>query len=188
RCDIGGRQAVRRGAAMLSSDASAPQRAPDTVLRRLYGLAWYAALPVLPLRLWWRARKEPGYGEHIAERFGRFGQRIDGPLLWLHAVSLGETNAARPLLHELRARYPQATILLTHMTATGRAAGATLVDERTIQAWLPYDVPSFARAFIAHFRPAAGMLLETELWPNLIHEAQRAGIPMFLLNARLSAR
>src|SRR5512140_3530736 len=165
---------------MLNANASPAHGSSDGMLRRVYALMWYVALPALPLRLWWRGRKEPGYRGFIGERFGRYGDRAPHPLLWVHAVSLGETNAARPLIARLRNRYPEATILLTHMTATGRTAGAALCDERTIQAWLPYDVPSFVRAFLTHFRPAAGMLLETELWPNLIHEARRSDVPLFL--------
>ena len=157
-------------------------------MRRLYTALWYAALPVLPLRLWWRGRREPGYRAHVGERFGRFAGTVRSPVLWVHAVSLGETNAARPLLERLRAHYPDATLLLTHMTATGREAGRNLGIDGVMQAWLPYDIPILARRFLRHFRPAAGMLLETELWPNLIVEARRAEVPMFLVNARLSER
>lgn len=162
---------------------------PGSLLLRIaYDALWYAALPAMPLRLWWRGRREPGYRERIAERFGRYAVDAPPPLIWVHAVSLGETNAARPLLARMRAQFANATILLTHMTATGRAAGKLAVDAKTMQAWLPYDVPAFTRAFIAHFRPAAGILLETELWPNMIEAAHTAGVPMYLVNARLSAR
>jgi len=156
--------------------------------RAVYTLLGATALPWLPLRLWWRGRREPGYRERIAERFGRYDVRADAPVVWVHAVSLGETNAARPLLARIRAQFPDATILLTHMTATGHAAGKDIADARTVQAWLPYDVPSFARAFMAHFRPVAGILLETEVWPNIIEVARDAGVPMYLVNARLSQR
>ena len=154
----------------------------------LYNLLWYLVVPALPLRLWWRGRREPGYRRHIAERFGRFGHKARHPLIWVHAVSLGETHAARPLLERLEARYPQATILLTHMTATGRGAGRALGMRRVMQAWLPYDVPPFVHAFLRHFRPAAGIILETEVWPNLMVAARSAAIPVYLVNARLSQR
>ena len=170
-------------------------------MRLLYTLLWYLALPLLPLRLWWRGRREPGYREYIGERFGRYGSGLlpvggtlvagdsaPGPVIWLHAVSLGETRAAAPLIDRLQRAYPQATILLTHMTATGRAAGKALAGERIVQAWLPYDVPFAVRAFFRHFRPRVGMLMETELWPNLVAEAHSAEIPMLVVNARLSER
>ena len=160
--------------------------------RALYTALAFALLPWLPLRLWWRARREPGYGVAIGERFGRYGQyanaAVAAPLLWIHAVSVGETRAAVPLIARLKAAYPQATILLTHMTATGRETGRALFGDGVVQAWLPYDFPFAVRAFLAHFRPAAGCLIETELWPNLIAEARARDIPLFLVNARLSER
>jgi 3-deoxy-D-manno-octulosonic-acid transferase len=159
-------------------------------MRALYTALVYLALPFLPLRLWWRGRKEPGYREHIGERFGRYGGAPPArqPLLWIHAVSLGETRACVPLVEHAQRSFPAATILVTHMTATGRAAGRALFGERVVQAWLPYDTPRAMRAFLAHWKPAAGLLMETELWPNLIAEASAAQVPLFLVNARLSAR
>lgn len=155
--------------------------------RVLYSVLGYAALPFLPARLWLRGRREPGYRTAIGERFGRYAAAAVGaPLLWVHAVSVGETRAALPLVQRLTASYPAATILLTHMTATGRETGRALFGERVVQAWLPYDLPFAVDGFLSHFRPAAGFLLETELWPNLIAKAHRARIPLFLINARLS--
>jgi 3-deoxy-D-manno-octulosonic-acid transferase len=159
--------------------------------RAVYTLLGAAALPWLPLRLWWRGRSEPGYRQDIAERFGRYGagtSRADAGLLWLHAVSVGETRAAAPLVQRLRRAYPGATILMTHMTATGRATGRALFGDQIVQAWLPYDIPVAVRAFYNHFRPVAGFLLETELWPNLVAEAHALQIPVYLVNARLSER
>jgi 3-deoxy-D-manno-octulosonic-acid transferase len=158
-------------------------------MRALYTLGWYLALPLLPLRLWWRGRKEPGYREHMGERFGWYrGAAVPPPILWVHAVSLGETRAAVPLVDRLKRAHPDATILLTHMTATGRAAGRALFGDHVVQAWLPYDLPFAVRAFLRHFRPRAGMLVETELWPNLVALAPAAGVPLYLVNARLSER
>jgi 3-deoxy-D-manno-octulosonic-acid transferase len=168
-------------------------------VRTLYTLLWYAALPLLPLRLWWRGRREPGYRAHVAERFGLYDAppRPDAasgagapppPVVWVHAVSLGETRAAAPLIARLQREYPQATVLLTHMTATGREAGSALPGGRIVQAWLPYDLPFAVRAFLRRFRPCAGLLVETELWPNLIDEASREGVPMYVVNGRLSQR
>lgn len=157
-------------------------------MRALYTLAWYLVLPLLPLRLWWRGRKEPGYREHVGERFGRYRGAAPQPILWVHAVSLGETRAAVPLVDRLKRAHPGATVLLTHMTATGRAEGRALFGEGVVQAWLPYDVPFAVRAFLRHFRPRAGMLVETELWPNLVALSAAAGVPLYLVNARLSER
>jgi 3-deoxy-D-manno-octulosonic-acid transferase len=150
----------------------------------------YLALPLLPLRLWWRGRREPQYREHVAERYGHYPALppVPRPVLWVHAVSLGETRAAAPLVSRLLAAFPTATILLTAMTATGRAAGRTLFGGRVEQAWLPYDAPHAVRAFLAHWKPAAGMILETELWPNLVAAARAANVPLYLVNARLSER
>lgn len=156
-------------------------------MRALYTLLWYIALPFLPLRLAWRARKEPGYRRHIGERYGRYQGPARGPVLWVHAVSLGETRAAAPLVDRLKRAYPQAVVLLTHMTATGRAAGRELFGDRVVQAWLPYDAPFAVRAFLAHFVPRAGLIMETELWPNLVMLARSAGVPVYLVNARMSA-
>jgi 3-deoxy-D-manno-octulosonic-acid transferase len=159
-------------------------------VRGLYTLLWWLALPWLPLRLWWRGRREPTYRHAIGERFGRYsGTRCDAQAaIWIHAVSLGETRATVPLVERVLRERPDATILLTHMTASGRDAGRSLFGDRVVQAWLPYDVPFAVERFLAHFRPRAGLLLETELWPNLIAGARKRGVPLFLVNARLSER
>lgn len=160
-------------------------------MRALYALLWWLALPFLPARLWWRGRREPGYRERIGERFGRYRADARAPardVLWVHAVSLGETRAAAPLIERLLREFPDASILLTHMTATGRAAGRSLYGDRVVQAWLPYDLPFAVRGFLARFAPKAGFLLETEVWPNLVAGCREASIPLFLVNARLSAR
>jgi 3-deoxy-D-manno-octulosonic-acid transferase len=160
-------------------------------MRALYNLLWHLVLPFLPLRLWWRARREPGYRERIGERYGRYGDdraATRGRVLWVHAVSLGETRAAVPLIARMKRAYPDATVLLTHMTATGRAAGRLLFGDRVVQAWLPYDVPFAVRAFLAHYKPRAGLIIETELWPNLVTLAHDAGVPVFLVNARMSEK
>jgi len=156
--------------------------------RAAYTLFGLALLPLLPLRLWWRGRREPGYRRLIGERFGRYRGAVTGPTFWVHAVSVGETRAAVPLVQRLKAAYPQATVVLTHMTAAGRETGHALFGDGVAQAWLPYDAPFAVGSFYAHYRPLAGFLLETELWPNLIAKAHAAHIPMYLVNARLSER
>jgi 3-deoxy-D-manno-octulosonic-acid transferase len=109
-------------------------------------------------------------------------------VLWVHAVSLGETRAATPLIERLRRDHPGATILLTHMTATGREAGHALHGDTIIQAWLPYDMPFAVDAFLDRFKPRAGMLMETEIWPNLVAACAARRLPLVLVNARLSER
>jgi 3-deoxy-D-manno-octulosonic-acid transferase len=158
------------------------------MLRFAYNLLWRLALPFLPLRLWWRGRRQPGYRTHVIERYGCYASAPRPPVLWVHAVSLGETRAAVPLIAHLRQAHPDATLLLTTVTTTGRAAGRELFGDAVVQAWLPYDAPGCVRRFLAHFRPAAGLILETELWPNLVEAAQAARVPVYLVNARLSAR
>ncbi len=157
---------------------------------RLYSLLWWAVLPFALLRLWWRGLREPGYRRHIGERLGFYGAPAPAPLIWLHAVSVGETRAAEPLLRALLNAFPSHHILLTHMTATGRATGKSLFgnEARVSQAFLPYDTLTLARRFIAHFRPQVGILMETEVWPSLVAACAEAGVPVALVNARLSER
>ena len=144
-------------------------------------------LPLIFVRLWWRGRREPGYRLAWRERLG-FGASSAPGAVWVHAVSLGETRAAAALIAALRARVPGVRILLTHGTATGREAGQALLRDGDCQCWLPYDTPGAIRRFLRRHRPAVGVLMETEVWPNLILQARHAGVPMVLANARLSER
>lgn len=157
-------------------------------MRPLYSLVLIGAQPLLRRKLRRRGVAEPGYLEHIEERFGRYGGITQPGRLWIHAVSLGETRAAAILIQALRAASPGLRILLTHGTATGRAEGAGLLREGDAQAWLPWDTPGAVRAFLNHFQPAAGVLMETEVWPNLAAACRERGIPLALANARLSEK
>jgi 3-deoxy-D-manno-octulosonic-acid transferase len=159
--------------------------------RYLYAALFYAAQPLVWLRLLWRGRKQPEYRQHIGERYGFYPAQTSAPVIWLHAVSVGETRAAEPLIEALLARHPGHSLLLTHMTPTGRETGRMYVERypgRVIQAYLPYDLPDAAARFLDHFRPALGLFMETELWPNIIAAAKRRRLPVALVNARLSAR
>ena len=154
----------------------------------------YAALlrlltPLYLLRLWRRGTQEPLYRQAMGERLGLYGEPNAAPgRLWIHAVSLGETRAASALITALREREPGLRILLTQSTATGREAAQALLREGDAIAWLPYDTPGAVRRFLRHWQPALGVLMETEVWPTLQREAERAGVKMVLANARLSAR
>ena len=157
---------------------------------RLYSLLWWCLLPFVVVRLLWRSRREPGYLKHLAERFAFYSVQPSAPLIWVHAVSVGETRAAEPLLRALLSEYPNHQILLTHMTPTGRAAGKALFgnEPRLIQAYLPYDTLSMMVRFVQHFQPRLCVLMETEVWPALIQACKAADVPVALVNARLSER
>ena len=163
-------------------------------MRLIYTLLIRVAAPFVLLRLWWRARRQPEYLQHVGERFGYFGgagathATSPMPLIWLHAVSVGETRAAEPLVHALRLCYPDHRILLTHMTPTGRAAGEALFGSTVMRCYLPYDFPGAVARFLDCFRPRVGILMETEIWPNLVQECKARATPLYLVNARLSEK
>ncbi|MDO8178657.1 MAG: lipid IV(A) 3-deoxy-D-manno-octulosonic acid transferase [Undibacterium sp.] len=160
-------------------------------MRLIYSLVWWLALPVVLLRLWLRGRQEPGYRQHIAERLGFYPAVPASKRIWVHAVSAGETRAAEPLIRALLRRYPDHSILLTHMTPIGRATGQTLfadVGDRLTQAFLPYDINWMIRRFLRHFSPRLCVLIETEVWPNLVFQCKQATLAVTLVNARLSEK
>lgn len=156
--------------------------------RAAYSLLLRLLAPVYLARLWWRGRAEPLYRHAWAERLGWYGGADEAHVdwVWLHAVSLGETRAATALIEAMRSRLPGMRLLLTHTTATGREAGQALLREGDRQVWLPYDTPGATRRFMRHFQPGVGVLMETEVWPNLQAAARARGVPMVLCNARLS--
>ncbi|QBQ98304.1 lipid IV(A) 3-deoxy-D-manno-octulosonic acid transferase [Paraburkholderia pallida] len=161
------------------------------MLRAIYRAAWWLIAPLAVLRLLVRSRRERGYRQHIGERFGYSTGRVpedDAPLIWVHAVSVGETRAAQPLIDALLAARPDARILLTHMTPGGRATGEQLFGDRVRRCYLPYDMPHAVRRFLRAWRPSLGLVMETEVWPTLIDECKRADVPLVLTNARMSAR
>jgi len=160
--------------------------------RSLYSFLWWLALPLVLARLWWRGRKEPGYRAQWAERLGVYEAVPPVPMTFMvHAVSVGETRAAEPLVEALLARWPGSRVLLTHMTPTGRATGRALFAQhgaRVIQSYLPYDTGFMVRRFLRHYAPRICILMETEVWPNLIAGCAAHGVPVALVNARLSER
>ena len=156
--------------------------APMTFARAVYSALAWAAQPLLRRKLKRRAVAEPGYGVAVPERFGHYspadlGRDGRGQWIWIHSVSLGETRAAAILIQALRERLPDMRLLLTHSTATGREEGAKLLHAGDLQVWLPWDSLRATRSFIEQFRPAVGVLMETEIWPNLIAACANTGIP-----------
>ncbi len=156
--------------------------------RAVYSILLHLLVPFALLRLVWRSRGQPAYLHHISERFGFYSSTVPAPVIWLHAVSVGETRAAEPLVKALRERWPDHRVLLTHMTPTGRETGEQAFGDEVARCYLPYDLPWAVVRFLSHFRPRLGLLLETELWPNLIHACHARSIPLYLVNARLSER
>ncbi|PPD56397.1 MAG: 3-deoxy-D-manno-octulosonic acid transferase [Methylotenera sp.] len=154
----------------------------------LYTLLLFVALPFVPLKLLWRGIKQPEYLQHWGERFGFYTIKPTKPVIWLHCVSVGETRAAAPLVRTLLAQYPQYQLLLTHTTPTGRATSQQLFGQEVMRVYLPYDVPFAVRNFVKYFAPRIALIMETELWFNLIDACHRQGVPQLLLNARLSAK
>jgi 3-deoxy-D-manno-octulosonic-acid transferase len=159
-----------------------------TLARHLYGLAMTLAQPLLRAKLARRGRAEPGYLEAIPERFGHYTSAAQPDAVWVHAVSLGETRTAGILLTQLRGQYPGMRLLLTHGTATGRLEGEGLLQAGDQQAWLPWDAPGAVGRFLDHFRPRIGVLMETEVWPILVAQCHARGLPLVLVNARLSEK
>ncbi len=194
RC--GQRRQCNRGSGGTRSDRSCSAFAESlamTLARATYTAVAFLAIPFAALYLLWRSRRQPEYRLHWAERFGfaRYVHSAERPLIWIHAVSLGETRAAEPLIDALAAQYPRHGFLLTHMTPTGRAAGAQIAARmpgRVLQTYLPYDLPYAVRRFLSAFKPVIGISVETEAWPNLTAIAREHGIPMALVNGRLSER
>ena len=157
--------------------------------RLAYSALICAAVPLILARLWWRGRREPFYRRRIGERFGYYRDRPSAqPVIWLHAVSVGEARASSGLVRALKAAHPGHEILLSCMTAAGREALRELHGESVRIAWLPYDYPAAARRFLEHFRPRLAVLMETEIWPNLIAACGENGVPVMLANARMSEK
>jgi 3-deoxy-D-manno-octulosonic-acid transferase len=148
----------------------------------------WALVPLALLRLLIRARKQPAYLSHVEERFGFYNLTPARPVIWIHAVSVGETRAAEPLVNALSERCPDKQILLTNMTPTGRETSISAYGDRVLRCYLPYDLTIAVDRFLSHFKPEIAIIMETELWPTLVANCSRDGIPMYLANARLSER
>ncbi len=159
------------------------------MIRQLYSVFMRLAQPFMRARLMRRGALEPGYLQSMDERFGRYAGPAPTPgCIWIHAVSLGETRAAAILIAALRARLPGMRLLLTHGTATGREEGTKLLLPGDLQAWQPWDTPDAVARFLAHFKPRIGILIETEVWPNLVATCKAMNVPVVLANARMSGK
>jgi 3-deoxy-D-manno-octulosonic-acid transferase len=155
-------------------------------MRRFYSVLIYCLVPPALAWVLWRGFRERGYWSGLRERFGFGG--VTSSSIWVHAVSLGEMSAAAPLIKALLARHPSMPLVLTTATPAGRARAAALFAGAADIRYLPYDTPGAVRRFLARIRPAAAIILETELWPNLLAACARGGVPVVLASARLSAR
>lgn len=156
--------------------------------RNLYTCLLTLLLPLTPLKLLWRGRKQAEYLAHWRERYGFYSTPVQTPVIWLHCVSVGETRAAEPLVKALLSQYPHHQLLLTHTTPTGRATSEQLFGDKVSRVYLPYDVPFAVARFLKHFKPTIGVLMETELWFNLIAGCKQRNISLVLANARLSEK
>ena len=152
-----------------------------------YGVLMRSLQPLLRRKLRRRGQQEPGYLQHVPQRFGLYDAPApEAGRVWVHAVSLGETRAAALLIDALRQRLPGMRLLLTHSTATGWAQGQSLLRPGDAQAWLPWDTPEATRRFLRYHRPRCGLLMETEVWPALVQACQQQAVPLLLVNARLN--
>lgn len=158
------------------------------MVRLLYNLLLLVALPWVYARLFWKSRREPGYRQRIGERFGAVPCPPPAGCVWFHTVSAGEANAAAPMIRALREHFPKRPFLVTTMTPAGSARVTALLGDIVRHCYAPYDYPWAVRRFLRRVRPSALVLLETELWPNVIRQTAASGADVFLVNARLSAR
>lgn len=158
------------------------------MIRLLYTALLFLLLPLVVLRLLWRSLRAPAYRQRIAERFGRFPQPPVWGGLWVHAVSVGEVQAIVPLVRGLLDRHPGLPITITTTTPTGSARVVEQFGERVLHVYFPYDLPFALTAFIRRVRPRVLVMVETEIWPNLLYTCRREGIFTLLANARLSER
>jgi 3-deoxy-D-manno-octulosonic-acid transferase len=156
-------------------------------VRHLYSLLLYLLIPLAVHRLLWRGRRNRGYRQRWGERFG-FSPRQTEPVLWVHAVSVGEVRASVPLIRALQHDYPGHRVLVTTMTPTGSATVRDVLGESVAHCYVPYDLPTAVRRFLDRTRPRLALIMETELWPNLFHACRARGIPLILANVRMSEK
>ncbi len=157
-------------------------------MRLLYSLILYLLTPLVLLRLVWRGLRAPEYLKRWPERFGFFSASQLNETIWIHAVSVGEFQAALPLIKALQTRYPDVKMVVTTTTPTGSARVQAALGDTVFHVYAPYDLPGAVRRFLRRIRPRVAIIMETELWPNLFHGCHARNIPLILANARLSER
>lgn len=159
-------------------------------MRYLYSALFYLLIPLVLMRMLWRSRRAPAYRRRLGERLGVFAAPdLPGePVIWIHAASVGETQAAQPLVENIWRQHPHASIVITTTTPTGSARAQSLFGDRVFHVYCPWDLPGAVRRFLGRTRPRILLLMETELWPNLLHYTKQLGCPVLLVNARMSAR
>ncbi|WGS84406.1 lipid IV(A) 3-deoxy-D-manno-octulosonic acid transferase [Methylomonas sp. UP202] len=157
-------------------------------MRLIYTCLFGLLLPAILLRLYWRGMRAPAYRLRWRERLGFYRGPVRGGGIWFHAVSVGEAEAAFPLIQRLLSKFPQLPVLVTTTTPTGSARVAAVLGDRVEHVYLPYDLPWVVARFFGRFRPSLAVFMEKELWPNLFAECRARSVPIFLVNARLSAR
>lgn len=156
--------------------------------RYLYSALLYLISPLFIVYLLWRSRRAPAYRERWAERFGFYELKPTNPPIWIHAVSVGEAQAALPLIDKLRERYPEHPVLVTTTTPTGSARVREALGDDVMHVYAPYDLPCAVGRFLEQMQPVMAIIMETEIWPNIFHHCARRKIPTILANARMSAR
>ena len=173
-----------------SSEADSIGRDPtERVLRGLYSAALYLLLPITIYHLIWRSFRQGEYLQRWDERYAVYGSApAHAGTIWVHAVSVGEVNAAAPLINKLLALRPDTRLLVTSITPTGSARIRALWGDRVEHVYLPYDLPGAVSRFLRHYRPRVALVLETELWPNLMFGCREHRVPAWIVNARLSER
>ncbi|RDH92377.1 MAG: 3-deoxy-D-manno-octulosonic acid transferase [endosymbiont of Seepiophila jonesi] len=157
-------------------------------MRNIYSLLLYLIMPLVVVRLYWRSLKSPAYRERWLERFGWFDSPVSDGCIWLHAVSVGEVQAAAQLVKRLLADYPGLPLVITTTTPTGAKQVESLFGQDVFHHYAPYDAPWVVKTFFDRLQPRLLILIETEIWPNLLHECRQRSIPSLLANARMSTR
>ncbi len=156
--------------------------------RFAYSLLFTVLLPIMVIRLLVRSLRNPPYRQRMLERFGHVPKRPPPGGIWVHSVSVGETIAAQPMIERLLEQHPGRPIIVTTTTPTGSAQVTRLFGDRVYHSYLPYDLPWLHSRFRAATHPAMLIIMETELWPNLLAHCNKHGIPTLLANARLSEK
>jgi 3-deoxy-D-manno-octulosonic-acid transferase len=157
-------------------------------MRVLYSCLFYLFIPFILLRLLWRSIKSPAYRSRWDERFALYNKKFPQGVIWFHAVSVGEAEAAFPLVRQLQKQYPEAKLLITTTTITGSARVKAVMQETVTHVYLPYDIPDAVNRFMKSFKPKLAVILETEIWPNLFACCGKNNIPLYIINARLSEK